>query len=322
MQQKIGEPVWYFIFGPPVKSSFCAQYALEHGYQHLAHPTEAALRALHDHYRKPLIVEGSPELFYAVEKWKNELTAVFVPGAQLSPAEDAIRRDYEIIGRAEFVPESNYASFRKELNPQLVIVYGASEVLITSLLKSYFNHIGYFHVSGHFTANELLALPKGNNYMFTDFVPEISEMEILHTYYHVKIVHLRHNRTELAGREAFFDKEAQLTPLLQGKHYYHSVSGYINDIIEQVGRSLLPEMLYVNVHEAAERQAVKKYAEERNALLLNVFEIQEVLRRKPNKAKADYDKNLLLTEVIFLNFTRSEIIITDYPFAPQEFAQF
>lgn len=64
-------------------------------------------------------------------------------------------------------------------------------------------------------------------------------------------------------------------------------------------------MLYVNVNEAGERQAVKKYAEERNALLLNVFEIQEVLRRKPNKAKAEYDKNLLLTEVIFLNFTRS-----------------
>ena len=75
-------------------------------------------------------------------------------------------------------------------------------------------------------------------------------MDILHTYYHVKIVHLRHNRTELAGKEAFFDKEAQLTPLLQNRPYYHSVSGYINDIIEQVGKSLLPEMLYVNVNEA------------------------------------------------------------------------
>ncbi len=107
--------------------------------------------------------------------------------------------------------------------------------------------------------------------MFTNFVPELSEMEILHTYYHVKIVHLRHNRTELAGREEFFDKEAQLTPLLEGKHYYHSVSGYINDIIEQVGRSLLPEMLYVNINQASEQEAVRKYAEERNALLLNVF---------------------------------------------------
>jgi hypothetical protein len=103
LHQKIGEPVWYFIFGPPIKSSFCAQYALEHGYQHLSHPTEAALRSLYEH-RKPLIVEGTTDLFYAVEKWKNELTAVFVPGSELSPAEDAIRRDYEIIGRAEYVP--------------------------------------------------------------------------------------------------------------------------------------------------------------------------------------------------------------------------
>jgi hypothetical protein len=81
-------------------------------------------------------------------------------------------------------------------------------------------------------------------------VPELAEINILDSYYHVKVVHLRHNRTELADREAWFDKEAELTPLLQGKHYYHSVSGYINDIIEQLGRSLLPEILYANVHES------------------------------------------------------------------------
>ena len=68
---------------------------------------------------------------------------------------------------------------------------------------------------------------------------------------------------------------------------------------------MLPELLYANVHETEERVAVRKYAEGRGALLLNVFEIQEVLRRKPNKAKAEADKILLLVEVIFLNFTRS-----------------
>jgi hypothetical protein len=83
--------VWYFIFGPAVKSSFSAQYALEHGMQHLSHPSETTLR---EHHHKPLIVEGTPELFRAVEKWKNELTAVFVPGSKLSEEEDAIRRDY------------------------------------------------------------------------------------------------------------------------------------------------------------------------------------------------------------------------------------
>lgn len=203
------------------------------------------------------------------------------------------------------MPESTYPSFRKELNPQLVIVYGPSEVLIRSLLRSYFDYIGYFHISGQYTANQLLSLPKGNNYMMTNFVPEASEMAILDTYYHVKIVHLRHNRTELPDREAWFDKEAELIPLLKDRPYYHAVSGYINDVIEQVGRSLLPEMLYANAHETEERQAVRKYAEEKGALLLNVFEIQEVLRRKPNKAKAEADKILLLVEVIFLNFTRS-----------------
>ena len=73
---------------------------------------------------------------------------------------------------------------------------------------------------------------------------------------------------------------------MKNKPYYHSFSGYINDVIEQVGRSLLPELLYANVHETEERVAVGKYAEGRGALLLNVFEIQEVLRRKPNKVKA------------------------------------
>jgi broad-specificity NMP kinase len=57
-------------------------------------------------------------------------------------------------------------------------------------------------------------------------------------------------------------------------------------------------------------------------LLLNVFEIQKVLGRKPNKSKAEADKTMLLTEVIFLNFTRSEIVLTDFPFTPQEFLQF
>ena len=134
------------------------------------------------------------------------MTAVFLPGAQLTEEEAAIRRDYEIIGRAEFVPQSTYPSFRKELNPQIVIVYGPSEVLITALLRSYLDYIGYIHISGKYSANQLLSLPKGNNYLMTNFIPETSEIVILDTYYHVKIVHLRHNRTELPDREAWFDK--------------------------------------------------------------------------------------------------------------------
>jgi hypothetical protein len=142
--------VWYFVFGGKEKSSFCGQYALEHGMQHLANPSETTLK---EHDKKPLIIEGTPELFRAVEKWKAELTAVFLPNSALSEGEAAISRDYEMIGRAEFVPANNYPSFRKELNPQIIIIYGPSEVLITSLLKTYLNFIGYIYLTGTYTAN-------------------------------------------------------------------------------------------------------------------------------------------------------------------------
>jgi broad-specificity NMP kinase len=227
-----------------------------------------------------------------------------------------------MIGRARVVHSHTYAAFRKELYPQLIIVYGPSEVLITSLLKNYFNFISYRHLDAALTANQLLALPKGSNYLLTNFVPELAEVSILETYFHLKIVHLRHNRTELAEKEAWFDQEALLAPLLEKKPYYHAVSGYINDIIEQVGESLLPELLYANVHETEEREAVRKYVDANDGLLLNVFEIQNVLRRKPNKERAERDKVELLAEVLFQNLNRGEIVLTDYPWSPQEFSQF
>ena len=44
------------------------------------------------------------ELLRAVEKWKAEITVIFVKG-EWSGEERAVRREYEMIGRAKFVAE-------------------------------------------------------------------------------------------------------------------------------------------------------------------------------------------------------------------------
>lgn len=69
------------------------------------------------------------ELLRAVEKWKAEITVIFVKG-EYSSEEKVVRREYEMIGRAKFVAEVNYPAFRKELYPQLIVLYGPSQVVL------------------------------------------------------------------------------------------------------------------------------------------------------------------------------------------------
>jgi len=59
-------------------------------------------------------------------------------------------------------------------------------------------------------------------------VPEVNEINILESYFHLKIIHLKHSRTELSDHESFFDKESVLVPQLQKKSYFHSVEGNTN----------------------------------------------------------------------------------------------
>lgn len=76
---------------------------------------------------------------------------------ELSEEERLIKRDYEIIGRAKYIKELTYEVFRKELYPQLIILYGPSKVLIDALVKNYLLYIGYKLISVAVKANELVS---------------------------------------------------------------------------------------------------------------------------------------------------------------------
>lgn len=177
---------------------------------------------------------------------------IFVRG-EYSEEEKAVKREYEMIGRAKFVGEVSYAAFRKEIYPQLIVLYGPSHVVLEALYKNYFCYIGYQLIHTAVTANDLISrYAKHENYILVEFVPEPAEVAILETYFHLKIVHLKHERTELAGSQDYFDREAAIVPALQKKPCFFSVSGqqHINAIIGEIGKKLLPELIYANVHEA------------------------------------------------------------------------
>ncbi len=76
---------------------------------------------------------------------------------EYSENEQKIKKDYEIIGRLKYIKELNYNAFRKELYPQLIILYGPSKILIQGLTKEYFAHIGYKIIEKSVTANELIS---------------------------------------------------------------------------------------------------------------------------------------------------------------------
>ena len=242
-----------------------------------------------------------------MEKWKAEITVIFVRG-EYSAEEKTVKREYEMIGRAKFVSEVSYAAFRKELYPQLIVLYGPSQVVLEALYKNYFCYIGYQLIHTPVTANDLISkYAKHENYILVDFTPEPAEVTILETYFHLKIVHLKHERTELAGRQDYFDREATIVPVLEKKACFHSISGQqqINSIIRDIGKKLLPELIYANVHEAEEREIVRKYVEDTDGLLLNIFDIQPILSRKPNKGKPEPEKMEVLCTVVFKNLNRN-----------------
>lgn len=110
-------------------------------------------------------------------------------------------------------------------------------------------------------------------------------------------------------------------PQLQKRGCFHSVEGncLLDELLLRVGEKLSPELVYVNVHDGEEREGVRKFIEQADALLLNIFEIQTVWRRKPTKLKADAEKLELLVQTVFRNFTRPEVYFTDYPWKPEEF---
>lgn len=84
----------------------------------------------------------------------------------------------------------------------------------------------------------------------------------------------------------------------------------------------MPELIYVNLQSNEERQIVRNYVDATGGLLLNIFEIEPVLKKKASKGKAEPDKLETLTHVVFRNLNKSQIIFTDFPLKPEEFFTF
>ena len=94
----------------------------------------------------------------------------------------------------------------------------------------------------------LSKLPKNANYIFTGVIPEPSELSVLEEYFDVQVIHLKHQRTELSGQEAFFDLEARIMPELSKKDYCYTLNTNTADlnITEEIGAMILPSLIFVN----------------------------------------------------------------------------
>jgi len=71
----------------------------------------------------------------------------------LSLEEKQIKKDYECIGRCVSIKNTNYAAFRKELYPKLIIVYGPSIMQNQAIAVNYFQYIEYKIILEPVTAN-------------------------------------------------------------------------------------------------------------------------------------------------------------------------
>jgi hypothetical protein len=188
-------PVWYFLFGAPVKSSLAQQFASEHRLLHLTEKNHKEI-TFRDHVNSGLVIECSPSFFRELEPIKKEIQIVFVEGEHLSVDEAEIKKDYEIIGRCVSLKTHDYKTFRKSLYPKLVIVFGPCPIQKRFLSLNYFQFSGYILLNEVITANDMLTkLPKEANYILFGFTPEPSELAVLEEFFYIRIIHLKHQRT-------------------------------------------------------------------------------------------------------------------------------
>lgn len=240
----------------------------------------------------------------------------------LSFGEEEIMRDYEIIGRCVNLKNHEYRDFRKALYPKLVIVFGPCPIQKRFLSLNYFQFSGYIILHEAITANDLVTkLPKEANYILFGFVPEPAELTVLEEFFNIRIVHLKHQRTELKGHEDFFDLEARIYPELVKKPYFQTITSDPADfdLIPNIGEALLPELIYVNSSSQAEKQAVVDYVHSSEGLLLNINEIQEVWKKKQFPPKNEMELIHTLAIIVWRNIDRKQIFFTDYPSKPQDF---
>jgi hypothetical protein len=70
------------------------------------------------------MIEGSENLFMAVEKLKQQLMVIKVGEEKGSAGEEAIVNEYSQIGACIRVLEPTYEQFRKNIYPNLIFLYG------------------------------------------------------------------------------------------------------------------------------------------------------------------------------------------------------
>ena len=151
-------------------------------------------------------------------------------------------------------------------------MYGPSVLFIQSIVNYYFEFTGYKAIKSVLSANELLQLPKHQNYVLLRSVPRPGELAVLEAHSHVTVIHFKHSRTELAEQEAYFDEEAQLVPQLQKKPYFFSFNGQqqIYSAVEEISQKLVPEIIFANVATSEQRETVSEYAKQTGALVLSL----------------------------------------------------
>ena len=163
--------MWYFVIGAEGRTSLAQQYALEHKLLYLSEPSEVQWR---QHVDKSVMVEGSVDLVREVELVVRELVLVWV-GPQCSEQEAQALREYEAVGRGRRVAQCDYATFRKQLYPRLVIVYNPDHTQNHFLAKHYFASSGLQAISDPLTANQILSiLPLHHSYLLLSFTPSPS----------------------------------------------------------------------------------------------------------------------------------------------------
>jgi hypothetical protein len=132
------------------------------------------------------------------------------------------------------------------------VLYGPCPIQKRFLIQNYFSFSGYIILHEPVTANDLInKLPKENNYILVGFVPRPSELSVIEEYFDIQIVHLKHQRTELANQEDFFNCEAKIVPELSKKPYFYTILTAPTDLnlVEKVGSAILPSLVYVNAED-------------------------------------------------------------------------
>ena len=244
-------------------------------------------------------------------------------GKDLSAEEIQIKKDYLKIGKCACLERACYKSFRRAVYPKIIALFGPCPIQNRFLKENYFNFTGYHMINNTLTANDMISkLPKDANYILTSFVPEPSELTVLDEYFDFQVIHLKHERTELANQEAFFDLEARIVPELSKRDYFFTLNTNTTDlnITEEIGTMILPSLVFINSNNKEEMAGALEYVEKSDSILLDMPDLTEVLKRKGITNIMGLQLISLLVNIIWKNADKDIIFFSTYPTKPEEFS--